>query len=274
MMKKILFTDLDRTLFNSRSEISQRNYDSLVKLGEEGVVRVIVTGRNIHSAKKVLPEEFPLDYLVISSGAGVIDFKNKKILAKWEIDSQLVNEVISFLTAIDVDFMVHAPIPDNHHFEYFQSSNPCPDTLRRIEFNADFATPYQGEYLQNASQLLSIVEADKEHIIEHAIESLPDLSIIRATSPLDHESIWIEIFPAGVDKGYACRKVIGKLGFTPDEAVAIGNDYNDIAMLESFTDSYVVANAPQLMKNKYKTVKSDDEDGFTEMLKQHFDFIS
>lgn len=273
-MKKIIFTDLDRTLFNSQSEISQRNYDSLIKLGEKGIIRVIVTGRNIHSAKKVLPADFPLDYLIISSGAGVIDFKKKKILAKWEIDNQLVNEVISFLTAIDVDFMVHAPIPANHHFEYFQSSNPCPDSLRRIEYNADFATPYQGEYSQNASQLLSIVEADKEHLIEHAVENLPNLSIIRATSPLDHESIWIEIFPTGVDKGYACRKVIKKLGLTPDEAIAIGNDYNDIAMLESFTDSYVVANAPQLMKDRFKTVPSDDEDGFTEMLKQHFDFIS
>ena len=272
-MKKIVFTDLDRTLFNSQSEISPGNYASLVKLGEQGIVRAIVTGRNLHSARKVLPDDFPLDYLIISSGAGVIDFKTKQILAKKEIDNQLVCKVISFLTAIDVDFMIHAPIPTNHHFEYFNSSLPCPDALRRIEFNADFALPYQGKYLQNASQLLSVVENGKEHIIEHAIENLPELSIIRATSPLDHESIWIEIFPAGIDKGYACRKVIKKLGFTPDEVIAIGNDYNDIAMLESFTDSFVVANAPQAMKDRFKTVKSDDEDGFTEMLKLYFDFI-
>ena len=272
-MKKIVFTDLDRTLFTSDSKISQRNYDSLVKLGENGVIRVIVTGRNLYSAQLVLPPNFPIDYLIISSGAGVIDFKTQEILSKKDIDNSLVKKVISYLQDLDVDFMIHAPIPENHFFEYCSSSKSCKDSLRRIKHYQKFALPYQGEYCQNASQFIAIVEAEKEHLVEHTIEQLPDLSIIQATSPLDHKSVWIEIFPQGIDKGYACRKVAKKLGIKPEEALAIGNDYNDMAMLESFADSYVVANSPQLMQNRFKLVPSDKEDGFTEMLRKHFDFI-
>lgn len=272
-MKKIVFTDLDRTLFTSDSKISTRNYESLVRLGKAGIIRVIVTGRNLYSAKSVLPATFPIDYLVISSGAGVIDFKTNNILSKKEIDNCLVQKVITYLKELDIDFMIHAPIPDNHFFEYYQSSNPCADSLRRIKIYEEFAELHKGNYTKNASQFLSMVGVEKEHLVEHAIESLPDLSIIRATSPLDHKSVWIEIFPKGIDKGYACRKVVKKLDFRPEEALVIGNDYNDLAMLESFSDSYVVANAPQLMRSRFKVVGSDSEDGFTEMLTKHFDFI-
>lgn len=272
-MKKIVFTDLDRTLFTSDSKISKRNFDSLLKLGEKGIVRVIVTGRSLYSANQVLPADFPIDYLVISSGAGVIDFKTKEILSKKEIANSLVRKVITYFQELGVDFMIHSPIPNNHFFEYYQSAQPCIDSLRRIKHYQGFATPHIDEYKGTASQFLAVVGSDKEHLVEHAIENLPELSIIRATSPLDHKSVWIEIFPAGIDKGYACRKVVKKLGLKPDEALTIGNDYNDLAMLESFKDSFVVANSPQLMKDRFQVVGADREDGFSEMLTKYFDFI-
>jgi Cof subfamily protein (haloacid dehalogenase superfamily) len=272
-MKKIVFTDLDRTLFTQDSQISQRNYDSLVKLGQAGIIRVIVTGRNLYSAQSVLPSDFPIDYLVISSGAGIIDFKTQKLITKNEIDNKLVRRVILFLQELDVDFMIHHPIPQNHFFHYYKATNPCRDSAKRINHYQGFAYEIKGEYDQNASQLLAIVEEDKEDLVEHVIENLPDLSIIRATSPLDHKSVWIEIFPKGINKGYACNKLLSDLGLATSQALAIGNDYNDIAMLESFTDSYVVGNAPQIMKDIYKLVARDRDDGFTEMLSKHFNFI-
>jgi len=63
------------------------------------------------------------------------------------------------------------------------------------------------------------------------------------------------------------------LGIHHDDVLSIGNDYNDIAMLESFADSYVVANAPEILKDIYKVVSADCDDGFTEMLSKHFEFI-
>lgn len=272
-MKKIVFTDLDRTLFTSESKISRRNYESLLQLGQEGVIRVIVTGRNLYSAQAVLPKDFPIDYLVISSGAGIIDFQTQEIISKTEIENQQVQRVILYLQELDVDFMIHHPIPNNHYFHYSYASKPCIDSFKRVKHYQEFACLYKGSYTKNATQLISIVDYVKEGIVEHAIENLPDLSIIRATSPLDHKSVWIEIFPKGVNKGYACKKLVSKLGLQAGQALAIGNDYNDIAMLESFKDSYVVANAPVIMKDIYPLVAEDCQDGFTEMLKEHFNFI-
>lgn len=273
-MKKIVFTDLDRTLFTADSKISDRNYNSLVKLGEEGIIRVIVTGRNLYSANQVLSEDFPIDFLVISSGAGIIDFRTKELLSQSAIEKDLVGRVIIFLKELNVDFMIHNPIPDNHFFTYHNSLKPSIDSRNRIRHYKKFASPLLGDFQQDASQFLAIVEKDKEDLVEHVMENLPNLSIIRATSPIDHNSVWIEIFPKGINKGYACQKLIERLEIDRADVIVIGNDYNDIAMLESFEDSYVVSNAPEILKDIYQVVASDDEDGFTEMLTKHFKFIS
>jgi Cof subfamily protein (haloacid dehalogenase superfamily) len=270
MKKKIIFTDLDGTLFQSDSTISKINYNTLVKLGEMGVIRVIVTGRSFYSAKEVLPLDFPIDYLVFSSGAGVVHHRTGKILAKKEIQAEDVQKAISYFHDIDVDFMIHEPIPENHIFDYVKSSKPCADARRRIKVYEKFAKPLQGQYEGSATQLLAIADGSRAHLVEHAEDNLPNLSIIRATSPLDHKSIWIEIFPKGIDKGYACRKVIKKLGYREEQVLVIGNDFNDLAMLEAFEDSYVVANAHQDLKDRFNTVASNDDDGFTEMVSKHF----
>ncbi len=271
-MKKIIFTDLDGTLFNSDSQISLENYETLTKLGNLGIVRVIVTGRSLYSANQVLTKDFPIDYLVFSSGAGVVKHDTGQVLSKKEIDEETVAEMISYLKRIDVDFMVHEPIPNNHVFDYYKSSKGCRDARRRVHLYKDFAKALNTDYSGRATQLLAIVDDDKLHLVDHLTQLFPNLSIIRATSPIDNKSVWIEIFPKGIDKGYACRKVIKKLGFTADQALVIGNDFNDLAMLQAFEDAYVVGNAHPELKEKFKVVSSNDDNGFTEMINKYITF--
>ena len=79
---KIVFTDLDGTLLNSSSQLSPRNRDMLYQLGEQNILRVVATGRSLFSARRVLTMDFPIDYLVFSTGAGIIDWKKQHILYK------------------------------------------------------------------------------------------------------------------------------------------------------------------------------------------------
>ena len=52
----------------------------LVELGRRGRLRVIATGRNLFSARKVLPPDFPVDYVLFSSGAGIMDWPAQRLL--------------------------------------------------------------------------------------------------------------------------------------------------------------------------------------------------
>ncbi len=95
---------------------------------------------------------------------------------------------------------------------------------------------------------------------------LPELKVIRATSPLDGESAWIEIFPAHVSKGHTAQWLCDFLKIDKESSLAIGNDYNDYDMLEWAEKSYVVQNAPQDLLERYKVIPSNDKDGVATVL--------
>jgi len=260
---KIVVTDLDGTLLPSMGEVSSRNYKCLEDLKESNITRVIATGRTLYSAMAVLPDDFPIDYLIFSSGAGIMNWENKQLIYSQQIDAKEVQELSQVLIDHKTDFMILDPIPLNHQFWYYQGGNKNSDFDRRLNLYKQFATPV-GKIVdtrRDACQLLAILP-NKEDWFEELKNKFDDIKIIRATSPLDHESIWMEIFPLHISKGHGCEWLCKKLGLKAENSFVIGNDYNDIDLLEWGKHSYVVDNAPKELKDKYKTTENVIRDGF------------
>lgn len=61
---KLIAIDLDGTLLNSKSNISNRNKKILHKLIEKDYQIVIATGRNYYEAKRFTKEFSQLNYLI------------------------------------------------------------------------------------------------------------------------------------------------------------------------------------------------------------------
>jgi len=261
---KIVVTDLDGTLLPSMGEVSSRNYKCLEDLKESNITRVIATGRTLYSAMAVLPDDFPIDYLIFSSGAGIMNWENKQLIYSQQIDAKEVQELSQVLIDHKTDFMILDPIPLNHQFWYYQGGNKNSDFDRRLNLYKQFATPVGKieDTRRDACQLLAILP-NKEDWFEELKNKFDDIKIIRATSPLDHESIWMEIFPLHISKGHGCEWLCKKLGLKAENSFVIGNDYNDIDLLEWGKHSYVVDNAPKELKDKYKTTENVIRDGFT-----------
>jgi len=260
---KIVVTDLDGTLLPSMGEVSSRNYKCLEDLKESNITRVIATGRTLYSAMAVLPDDFPIDYLIFSSGAGIMNWENKQLIYSQQIDAKEVQELSQVLIDHKTDFMILDPIPLNHQFWYYQGGNKNSDFDRRLNLYKQFATPVGKieDTRRDACQLLAILP-NKEDWFEELKNKFDDIKIIRATSPLDHESIWMEIFPLHISKGHGCEWLCKKLGLKAEDSFVIGNDYNDIDLLEWGKHSYVVDNAPKELKDKYKTTENVIRDGF------------
>lgn len=269
-MIKMVVTDLDGTLLSSDGNYSQQNLDSLYSLGEMGIVRVIATGRSPYSASKVIPNDFPIDYLVFSSGAGIIRWSDKTIVYTTKLPSEKVQSIIDILVKLKTDFMVHEPIPQNHCFHYHFTGNSNPDFDRRLAVYKDFCSPLilGISYPDTATQIIAILPSNPE--LFHSIkEQIRGVKVIRATSPLDGESIWMEIFPEGVSKGHSVDWLCKELGgIIPSEIMAIGNDYNDLDLLNHTPNSFVVDNAPEELKRSFKIVASNNDSGFAEAVEK------
>lgn len=269
---KMVITDLDGTLLNDNREVSLTDLKSLYWLGENNILRVIATGRNFYSLNKVIKPSFPIDYLIFSSGAGIYDWKNRRLLHSEKIDKKEVKEIAQILIDHRIDFMVHKTIPDNHHFLFHRVSEINPDFERRIEVYKEFATPLNPnlENYNDACQIIAVLPNNIE-LFKELTTKFTDLKIIRTTSPLDGESIWMEIFPEHVSKGQAIDWLCKKLKISADKTISVGNDYNDIDMLEFTGHSYVVANAPADLQKKFPVCSSNQDHAFSDVVNRYFD---
>jgi Cof subfamily protein (haloacid dehalogenase superfamily) len=261
--------DFDGTLLRSDRSFSPADLEALKQLDQLGIVRVIATGRSIYSLNTVSISELPVDYIIFSSGAGVTQHPGGNIIRKVSLEAHEVSRAIAILQADDLDFMVHRPIPDNHVFGYYESTSANTDFKRRIDLYSQFAFPLDevSDGFGTATQLLAILPpASSLQVLETIRKKLPGFNIIQTTSPLDGQSIWIEIFPATVSKGLTAAWLAAKFDLDSDQTLSIGNDYNDLDLLEWTASSFVVENAPDDLKDRFPVVASHNEGGVAEAI--------
>jgi len=266
--------DFDGTLLRSDRSFSNADLEALRQLDAFGIVRVIATGRSIYSLNTVSISELPVDFIIFSSGAGVTRHPGGQIIRKVSLEAREVSRAIAILRADDLDFMVHRPIPDNHVFGYFESTPANADFKRRIDLYSQFAFPLDevSDGFGAATQLLAILPpAGSPQIIETIRKKLPDFNIIQTTSPLDGQSTWIEIFPATVSKGLTVAWLTAEFDIDPGQTLSIGNDYNDLDLLEWTASSFVVENAPDDLKDRFPVVASHNESGVAEGIRRWLD---
>jgi Cof subfamily protein (haloacid dehalogenase superfamily) len=261
---RMVVTDLDGTLFNDDQKVTEQNISTLSWLGEKKIIRVIATGRNLFSAKKILPPHLPVDYLVFSTGAGAVNWQTGELIYAEHLKEKEVELAVKTLTSAGISFMVHDLVPDNHIFKYFDANCGNNDFKRRCALYSKFAIPLDLNCgYGHASQLLAIV-TESTPVLEAIKNRLKSLRVVRTTSPLDGESMWIEIFPSNVSKGHTVEWLCRRLGINRSDTMGIGNDYNDIDLLDFVHFPFAVDNAPETIKNLYLSCTSNNDSGFSD----------
>jgi hypothetical protein len=265
-MLKIMFTDLDGTLLRKDRTFNPRDISTLSTLESSGVVRVIATGRNYVSARRVLPEDFPIDFLIFSTGAGVIDWKSKELIYERNLSRVEINRIYDIFRQYKMSFMVHQGVPENHRLMWFDNGDAIEDFWKRIGFYREFAVQGDGRVpeWENACQFVAIVPESRTETFFEMEKLLEGLTVVRTTSPLDGRSLWVEVFSPSVSKGKTACWLAERIGASPRETAAVGNDYNDLDLLRWAGSAFVVSNAPEALRREFPAVASHEEAGFTE----------
>lgn len=269
----MFITDLDGTLLNDDKGISARNLAALAALGDMGIVRVVATGRSWFSFIQALenldlsgPRDFfPIDYVIFSTGAGIMAYPSMELVCDHALSSEEVHRIAGCFDTRKLDYMIHRPIPHTRDFLFHSHGRDNPDFTSRVDLYKPWATPLGPKGINGfgrATQLLAVVpEQEAFGVFEQISSELAGLSVVRATSPLDHKSLWIEVFPRGVSKSHGAAWLVKRLGMGPENVVAVGNDYNDLDLLQWAGKGFVVANAPADLKSRFTMVQSNNRSG-------------
>lgn len=266
MKSKILFTDIDDTLLNGDKSISGENRDAIRRLLEEGHYFVLVTGRPIATGKIVIKElglTQPGCYMAAYNGAVIYDCAAGRILAEHTLPMEVTKELI-----------------DEAHKEGIYVQTYQRDTIIAEEYGEELE-----HYLSNAVMRYQIVDdlyssLDKEpnKVILIDVEEPERLQQFReGHSHLEERSNsffsrdeFLEYCPKGISKSNGIKYISSFLGIPMEDAIAVGDERNDIAMIRTAHIGVAVKNAHSELKEiaDYITERDNEHGAIAEVIEK------
>ncbi len=273
-MYKLLATDLDGTLFDSRGKVSEGNRQAIRQAVEQGVKFVLCSGRAPYEGVSALGEELglncPGNYYICCSGGLIVDAATLEIVAGNFLPKETAKELFRIGEGFFED-MGKAAIR-LHTTEKMYAKNrevwdndieqrtgkqflPLPEDVREVE----------GEITKVL--FLSREDGYAMRFYDRMEKVLPKGALGYRMPPALAEYV-----SADANKGHAVAQLAAILGLSPEETVCVGDGWNDISMLESAGLGVAVRNAPEEVSRHADVIldKTNDEDAVAAVLERYF----
>lgn len=253
--------DMDGTLLNSQSAISEENETALKKLQEKGIEVIIASGRTDLMVKSYI-KQLGLTGPVISSNGGLIrNIKTGEILYSKLIEKSVVKEILGFCSANNIDFLVYTI-----DRVYGNNRNPLMLKYKKLNENLPESINVPLEYLNNVNETIDNIDVLKILLVCGDHERIKELeeyfSKNEQITAVSSAKGLLDIMAPNISKGNALKILAEKMDVDLNDVIAFGDNYNDAEMLESVGIPIAVENAVENIKLKAKYItKSNNESG-------------
>ncbi len=273
-MIKLLALDLDGTLLNSRGEISEQNRTAIRAAEDQGVLVTIATGRRFRDARPV-GLELDLNAPIVSHNGALVKYADTlETVAASILDPNTTQEIVRVGKHYGGDALVSA---DPHGKGTLLYDCVSADNVPLQKYLA-WATRLHGDDAsESVNHVADLREALPGHKVIHISFSGTCRAMDRLVGSLENElggsvtilpTVYpqldftlIDILPPGSTKGTGLGTLAQSLGIRPNEIMVIGDNFNDVGMLEFAGTPVVMGNAdPSLLERPefYKTVSNDE----------------
>jgi hydroxymethylpyrimidine pyrophosphatase-like HAD family hydrolase len=306
MLPRLIAIDLDGTLLNSDGHVSPRNLAALRLAESSGAEVVISTGRRHSFAMRVLRDLnlHPASALISSNGT-VIRTLGSELLhrthlplatARWLCEhlAEYRNTLILTFDLTDSNgndrrgalIVEHLDELNTSIDRWMRSNEPYIAQVDRFE---DALQPIPGQtppiQMMLCGSVPRMAEAEgrlREHPLVTPVGELEspntEVTLHRTIYPKKDLSI-VDILPAGCSKASALEHLAQLRGLSTSDILAIGDNWNDVAMLRLAGHSVLMSNAPADLKalastNGWTIAPSNDEDGVAVAIEAAFAGVS
>ena len=263
---RLVALDLDGTLLNSRSEISPANEQALVAATARGVHVAVATGRRSHSANKYVAR-IPCPVTLISSNGALITASAGEVLHRDFLPVFAARQVLEITRPYRPYVAVLFDRPGRGQVTMQEgaiSTGPLGWYLTQSP-----------ECLELAPDLEALLDSDPIQVLfggppasVEPIESLLRKSPVAAsihltwTKYLTRNVSLLDVMNRGCTKGAALAFLAQHLGINSGEVMAIGDNFNDLEMLQYAGVPVVMENSsPGLPRDDWRVTLSNDQDG-------------
>lgn len=244
---RLIATDIDGTLLNPQIQISHNDLAALRRAHDSGIEIVLVTGRR-HTFALPIAQQLGFDLWLISSNGAVTrslsgDTFHRDLMPR-QTCLALVGAMQEFRshTVLTFDKEVKGAIVIEHLDDlnasirrWLEKNMPYIDFVIPIE-NAVVSDPIQVMFCGSLPRMSEALRALEAARMDNRI------TILRTIYP-ERDLSMIDVLNAGCSKGHALERWATHRGYQRSEVMAIGDNHNDVEMLEFAGHPVIMGNA-------------------------------
>ncbi len=278
---RLIALDLDGTLLDSRGELSAGNRAALAAARGRGVRIALVTGRRFRDARP-LALELDLDVPVIAhNGALTKHARTLETIAFILMPASTAREVVRVGRAHGADALVS----DDHHgpgllvFDHISEGNTA---LQRYIAWSRRVTGDDATAIRQVPSLEDYLDHDPLHVafsggcgpMERLAEEMrrelgEGVRLLLTLYPKQDFAL-LDVLHPSVSKGAGLAAVAAEHGLTRAQVLAVGDNHNDLEMLEYAGTGVLMGNAESTLRERgnFQLTATNDEDGVALAIKR------
>ncbi|MBU1093730.1 MAG: Cof-type HAD-IIB family hydrolase [Firmicutes bacterium] len=265
---KLVVFDLDGTLLNSQSQISEESKYAIDLLKEKGIRIAIASGR-IFSMIKHFSETLGLkDFIISSNGAAIDDLSTNQPLQQLFTNPKDAKKVVEFCVKNHIEcnilkrdacyFQPYSRRIDRFNLYNIHARQVHSDEIKIILYDDGIH-----DYSKIEKLLIYEMDETKTHQV---------LEFVHENTKLIHMSSghgYTDISSPGVSKGHAVKKIAEYLNISLDHVCVFGDYDNDVSMFEIAGLAIATANgSPKALENADFITLSNDDEGIAYAIKK------
>ena len=265
-MYRLVVSDLDETLLRRDDKsVSPADREAIRACRERGVKFVPASGRGCRSIAKTLRElgveDAAGEYVISFNGGAITENRGERLLHFAGLPFSLAEEF--YRRSLQYDVCVHVYTKDTVYvYNYVEDERRFLEGRMEVveisDKNLDFL---------RGTEIVKCLYMNTDHAyLEGIAEELRDL-----TGEVDvsySSNRYLEFNRRGVNKGAGLRRLAEILGVDMADTMAIGDNYNDLTMIQAAGLGVGVANTVEALKPQcdYVTRATCDESAVAEVL--------
>ena len=260
-MIRLIGIDVDGTLLNTRAEIPRENIEAIHDAVAAGIHVALVTGRSYPFVRPLADPLPPSITLIVSNGAierGVDGARRASRLLDRAIARVVLEMTKPYRHAAALVFDRDAD--RQVMFETMDWEHPGRKAYwRRNQSLIAQAVPLEDALVEDPIQVMFNGGVEPMRLLADALTVNDGTFAVSLTEYVHRDFSLVDVTAPGATKGRALAWRAEQLGITRDEVMAVGDNFNDLEMLEYAGVPVVMANAVDGLKTRGWTVTGDNE---------------
>jgi len=275
MKIRLIALDLDGTLLNSRGELSARNREAVARARERGARVALVTGRRFRDARP-LALELGLDVPVIAhNGALTKHARTLETVAARLMPAEAALRVVRLGRAHGADALVSDDHVGAGLLVYDHVSEGNTALAKYIAWSRRVVGEEAARSIRRVESLEEYLDHDPLHVAFSggcaAMERLAgemrrelggSVKLLLTLYPKPDFAL-LDVLHPEASKGAGLAAVAEEYGLTAAEVLAVGDNHNDLEMIEYAGTGVLMGNAEPALdpRGRFHRTASNDEDG-------------